>query len=101
MSRFRTRPSGELTGHRPDCDEAEVCMSQRGPESGTDKDRFIVGSKFWSPPLRSEEALMLSTLKPSLVGTPTQFDTDTDRQTDRQTHTHTHTHTHTQPWNTK
>lgn len=38
-------------GHTPDCGEAEVCMSQREPESGTDKDRFIVGSKFWSPPL--------------------------------------------------
>lgn len=35
----------------PDCDEAEVCTSQRRPESGTDKDRLIVGSRFWSPPL--------------------------------------------------
>lgn len=39
-------------------------MSQREPESGTDKDRFIVGSRFWSPPLRNK-ALILSTLKPS------------------------------------
>lgn len=50
------RPRGQArraaAGHTPDCGEAEVCMSQRGPESGTDKDRFIVGSKFWSPPLR-------------------------------------------------
>lgn len=41
-------------GHSPDCDEAEVCKSQRGPESGTDKDRLIVGSRFWSPPLRNK-----------------------------------------------
>lgn len=39
--------------HSPDCGEAEVCKSQRGPESGTDKDRLIVGSRFWSPPLRN------------------------------------------------
>lgn len=38
-------------------------MSQRGPESGTDKDRFIVGSKFWSPP-PEEKAPKLSALKP-------------------------------------
>lgn len=44
----------KLASHTPDCDEAEVCMSQREPESGTDRDRFIVGSRFWSPPLRSK-----------------------------------------------
>lgn len=44
----------EQGGHSPDCDEAEVCKSQRGPESGTDKDRLIVGSRFWSPPLRTK-----------------------------------------------
>lgn len=58
-----------VAGHTPDCDEAEVCMSQRGPESGADRDRFIVGSKFWSPPLGSK-ALTLSTLKPSPACTP-------------------------------
>lgn len=41
-------------GHSPDGDEAEVCKSQRGVESGTDKERFMVGSRFWSPPLRSK-----------------------------------------------
>ena len=33
-------------------------MSQRGPESGTDKDRFMVGSRFWSPPLRSRARIL-------------------------------------------
>lgn len=47
-------------GHSPDCDEAEVCKSQRGPESGTDKDRLIVGSRFWSPPLRNKPNHLLS-----------------------------------------
>lgn len=47
--------------HSPDCGEAEVCKSQRGPESGTDKDRLIVGSRFWSPPLR-DNALALRIL---------------------------------------
>lgn len=57
-------PQRLLAGHTPDCDEAEVCISQREPESGTDKDRFIVGSRFWSPLLRSK-ALILSNLNPS------------------------------------
>lgn len=33
-------------------------MSQREPESGTDKERFIVGSRFWSPPLRSKAVIL-------------------------------------------
>lgn len=60
----------EQVGHTPDCDEAEVCMSQRGPESGTDKDRFMVGSRFWSPPLLSK-AVILRTLSFSGSSTPT------------------------------
>lgn len=53
-------------GHSPDCDEAEVCKSQRGPESGTDKDRLIVGSRFWSPPLRNKPLALRILLSCSL-----------------------------------
>lgn len=62
-------PQLSWAGYTPDCDEAEVCMSQRELESGTDKDRFIVGSRFWSPPLGSK-ALIFSTLNP-YPGCPT------------------------------
>ena len=80
---------GRQGGHSPDCDEAEVCKSQRGPESGTDKDRLIVGSRFWSPPLRNKPMALrvLLSCSPPYSSSASQQDTYLHFLTNTSSHT--------------